>query len=65
MNLVDHCERRKSAFDCVDRTVRHFRIKGIPDIILHLITALRENTSARIRVGQKLSPRISTPGFAA
>jgi len=36
------------------------RSKGIPDIILQLITALHENTGARIRVGQKLSLRIST-----
>jgi len=32
----------------------------MPDSILHLITALRENTGARIRVGLKLSSRIST-----
>jgi len=52
----------KSAFDSVDRTAlwKALRSKGMPDIILHLITALRKNTGARIRVGQKLSPRIST-----
>jgi len=32
----------------------------MPDIILPLITALHENSGARITVGQKLSPRIST-----
>ena len=36
------------------------RSKGMPDSILHLITALRENTGARIRVGLKLSSRISS-----
>jgi len=39
---------------------KHFTAKGIPDIILHLITALHENTGARIGVGQKLSSGIST-----
>jgi len=43
----------KSAFDSVDRTAlsEALRSKGMPDIILHLITALHENTG----VGQKLS----------
>ena len=36
------------------------RSKGMPGVILHLITALHENTGARIRVGQKLSSRIFT-----
>jgi len=52
----------KSAFDSVDRTAfwKALRSKGMPDVILHLITALHENTGARIRVGQKLSSRISS-----
>ena len=52
----------KAAFDSVDRIAlwKALRSKGVPDIILRLITALHENTGARIRVGQKLSPRIST-----
>ena len=52
----------KTAFDSVDRTAlwKALRSKGMPDIILQLITALHENTGARIRVGQKLSSRIST-----
>jgi len=52
----------KSAFNSVDSTAlwKALRSKGIHDIILHLVTALHENTGARIRVGQKLSSRIST-----
>jgi len=52
----------KSAFDSFDCTAlwKALRSKGMPDIILHLITALHENTGARIRVGQKMSPRIFT-----
>jgi len=52
----------KSAFDSVYRTAlwKALRSKGIPDIILQRITALHENTGARIRVVQKLSSRIST-----
>jgi len=52
----------KSAFNSVDHTARWKALhsKGMPDIILHQITALHENTGARIRVRQKLSPRIST-----
>jgi len=42
----------ESAFDSVDRTTlwKAFRSKGLPGIILHLITALHENTGACIRV---------------
>ena len=52
----------KSALDSVDRTAlwKALRSKGIPDIILQLITALNENTGARIKVGQGLSSGIST-----
>jgi len=52
----------KSAFDSFDCTAlwTALRSKGMPYIVLHLITALHENTGARIRVGQKMSPRIFT-----
>ena len=46
----------------VDRTALYkaLRSKGVPGILLQIITALHENTDARVRVGPKLSPRIST-----
>jgi len=52
----------KSAFGSIDCTAlwKALRSKGVPDTILHLVTGRHENTSARIRVGQKPSPPIST-----
>jgi len=44
----------EAPFDSVDRTAlwKALRSKGIPPILLDLIAALHELTSARVRVGQ-------------
>jgi len=52
----------KAAFDCVDRIAlwKALRVNGVPDILLQLKVDLHQNTSARVRVGQKLSKRFQT-----
>jgi len=53
----------KSAFDYVDRTTTFWNAlhgKGVPDIIICLITALREHTGACIGVGHQRLPSIFT-----
>jgi len=52
----------KAAFDSVDRLAlwKALRGRGIPDVLLDLITALHENTSVCVRLGKQLSDPLST-----
>jgi len=52
----------KAAFDSVDRLAlwKALRGRGIPDVLLDLITALHENTSVRVRLGKQLSDPLLT-----
>ena len=52
----------KAAFDSVDRLAiwKALRNAGVPEVLLHLIVALHENTGAYVRLGKKLSSRFCT-----
>jgi len=52
----------KAAFDSVDRQAlwKALRSRGIPNILLDLIVALREHTGSSVRHGGKLSTRFPT-----
>ena len=52
----------KAAFDSVDRRAlwKSLRSRGVPTILLDLIIALHERTTARVRVGKELSDHVIT-----
>jgi len=52
----------KAAFDSVDRRAlwKALRSRGVPAILLDLISALHGGTAARVRVGQELSGYLLT-----
>jgi len=52
----------KAAFNSVDRLAlwKALRNTGVPEVLLHLIISLHENTGAYFRLGKKLSSRFCT-----
>ena len=52
----------KAAFDSVDRRTlwKALRSRGVPAILLYLISALHDGTAVRVRVGQELSGHLLT-----
>ena len=52
----------KAAFDSVDRTAlwRALRARGVPDILVQLISDLHFHTGSRVRLGELLSERFCT-----
>jgi len=52
----------KSAFDSADRRAlwKALRSRGVPAILLDLISALHDGTAVRVRVGQEISGHLLT-----
>jgi len=52
----------KAAFDSVDRIAlwKALRSRGVPAILLDLMSALHDGTAVRVRVGQELSGHLLT-----
>jgi len=52
----------KAACDSVDCLAlqKALHSTGVPEVLLHLIVALHENTGAYVRLGKKLSSRFCT-----